>query len=869
METRVGRRWAVIAGLGVGLVLALRMAPGPRVATGEAPRILIGPQPDGAVVVPTNQVLHPAGKQITFPGRPNDLALSADGKSLAVLVHDAVLRIDLEHGAVAERVRAPNKGNSFAGIAYAPSGDRLYAAATTGGILRLGVDGAGRWTALEPIPTPREGTNPMPLPGGMAFTPDGQTLLVALSRDNALGRVDLATRQITRRIPVGVAPYGVVLSADGRRAYVSNWGGRRPRPADATAPSAGTETVADAKTGVASSGTVSEVDLETGTVARELVVGLHPCALALSRDGRLLFVANANSDTVSVVDTASGKAVETISVRPDERLPFGSAPNALALSADGDTLYVANGGNNAVAVIRLGRTSGGARARSELTGLIPTGWYPGALALSRDGRRLYVANVKGHGALAQRPGRKGHNSHDHLGSLSIIDLPDEATLARWTAQVARDNGMRDVLAARQSGERGAVPLPVPRRVGEPSVFKHVIYVIKENRTYDQILGDLGRGNGDASLCQFGREVTPNQHALAEEFATLDNFYCSGVLSADGHQWTDEAYVTDYLEKSFGGWPRSYPYEGDDPLAFAGSGFLWDNVLRHGLTFRDYGEMVHAQITPRTATWSDIWQDFKNGEGKVRIEARTEVLGLRPYIHPRCVGFPLVVSDQYRLEQFLKEFAAWEKDGKLPSLVMMLLPSNHTSGTRPGLPTPRAAVADNDLAVGRLVEAVSRSRYWKDTVIFTVEDDAQAGTDHVDGHRTVAFAISAYTRRGAVVSSLYNHTSMVRTIEQILGLPPMNQFDGAAALMTDCFTEKPDLTPYRARPNQIALDEINPPMAALRGPALHWARLSMRQDFSGLDRADEDTLNRIIWHATKGYDQPYPRVRGARREADGD
>jgi hypothetical protein len=394
------------------------------------------------------------------------------------------------------------------------------------------------------------------------------------------------------------------------------------------------------------------------------------------------------------------------------------------------------------------------------------------------------------------------------------------------------------------------------------VFKHVLYIIKENRTYDQVFGDLPQGDGDPSLVQFGREVTPNHHALVEQFALLDNFYCSGVLSADGHQWATEAYVTDYIEKSFGGFNRSYPYDGDDPMAYAASGFIWDKVLEKKLSLRVYGEFVQPRITPKNATWTDVWKDYTGGTRNVSIRADTEVEPLRPYLCPTYIGFPSTVPDVYRAREFLAELEGYEKRGDLPSFMIMLLPNDHTAGTRPEFPTPRAMVADNDLALGRIVEAVSKSRFWPETVIFVTEDDPQNGLDHVDGHRTVGMVISPYTPRGAVVHSNYNQISMVRTIELILGLGHMNQLDLAAEPMADCFTDRKDTRPYTALPNNVPLDQMNPPLGALRGPARYWAEKSLELDLDDVDRADEDTFNRILWHAAKGYDVPYPAARDA-------
>ena len=850
-------------------------------------RRTVGRQPDGRVIVPTNQVLDPAGFQVEFPGRPTDLALSSDGSTLAVMNRDSLVLVRVRDRAILQTLQLPEGGHTFVGIAWASDGSAIYTSGTKGVVNRFGIQG-GVATLMQSIRLPGPGGSGNPVPGGLALSADGRTLYVCLSRNNTLGVIDVEAAKLKAEIPVGVAPYGVAL-ANGK-AYVSNWGGRRPAEGDTVADTSGTPIVVDAATGVASTGTVSVVDLVEGKEAASIDVGLHPCGLALNQAASRLFVANANGDTVSVIDTAANRVVETISVAPAEALPFGSAPNALALSPNGRVLYVANGGNNALAVVQLGSPAGGVASEraSRVMGFIPTAWYPGSVRVSADGELIHVANVKGVGSLNTPTGRTGHlsealqyhglnqaevgtpkeylprNSHDALGSVSMISTPDDKELAHYTKRVANNNRQQFALANLQAKGSPGKPVPVPLRPGQRSVFEHVIYIIKENRTYDQILGDMPEGNGDPSLVHFGEEVTPNHHKLAREFVLLDNFYCSGVLSADGHQWTDEAYVTDYLEKSFGGFERSYPYWGGDALAYASSGFLWDNALRHGLTFRDYGEFVRADIEPADASWADIYADYLNGTDKVKIRARPGIHTVAPYMCPSYIGFPGKVQDVYRASEFIKELREFEARGELPNLIMMLLPNDHTSGTRPGIPTPRAAVADNDLALGRIVEAVSRSRFWPKTCIFVVEDDPQSGLDHVDGHRTIAFVVSPYTKRHAVDSANYNQISMVRTIELMLGLPPMNQFDLSAAPMASCFTNKPDLRPYKAVPNRIALDEMNPPLASLSGAQRYWAMKSLELPLDDIDEADEDTFNRILWHSVKGYDTPYPRWASVRR-----
>jgi YVTN family beta-propeller protein len=821
---------------------------------GGPERFFVGVQPDGRIVVPTNQVLRPAGRQVTFPGRPVDLALADGGKTLVVKNMRDLVFVDVASGKVTQKLALPAKAG-FSVVGLLVDGDRVYAsdAQRSVRVARRGRDGKYRW--LEPIPTRAPKVGGASHPAGMAFGAKGE-LWVTSTRGNNVQRIDLRAGKVVETVGVGVAPYTIVF-ARADRAYVSNWGGDPPKGGDPRGNSSGTPVRVDARTRVADDGTVSVLARERGAwrAVKSISVGLHPCGMALGPDRRRLYVANANSDTVSVIDTRTDKVVETIPCRPEARVPFGSGSNALALSPDGGTLYVANGTNNCLAVVGLARPGGGP---SKLLGLLPTGWYPGAVLLPAGGKTLFVANVKGHGSLSQpRPKEKGKNSHDHLGSVSMIDDPGPARLARYTKEVHENNRLAYSLAGLEKPRPGVRPVPVPARHGEPSVFKHVIYVIKENRTYDQVFGDVRAGNGEPRLCLFGEKVTPNHHALARQFTLFDNFYCSGVLSADGHSWADSAYVTDYLEKAFGGFTRSYPDDGKDPLAFPATGFLWDNALRRRKTLRVYGEFVaEGNYAPKGTTWSDFFNDYRNNTRKVKVTIRPNLKSLAPYTHPTYPYFPLLAPDVYRAQLFLEEFRAFERKGELPNLIVMSLPCDHTNGTRPGWPTPRAMVADNDLALGRIVEAVSKSKFWKETCLFVVEDDPQNGFDHVDAHRTVALVISPYTRRGFVDRTCYNQTGMVKTIELILGLPPMNQLDLSATPMRACFQDKADLRPYRCLPNRVPLDEMNRPLKAVRGRALHWARKSLELDLDHGDCADEETLNRILWHSVRG-EEPYP------------
>ncbi|MDB6075724.1 MAG: Phosphoesterase family protein [Verrucomicrobiaceae bacterium] len=833
----------------------------------------VGVQADGRILVPTNQILHPAGTQITFPGRPVDLVLSDDGETLIVKNSGDLVFIDVAKAKVVDVLTLVKKkigesiemGKIYTGMSVtglAATRDRIFATSSKDALMVADKQAAGgyKWTKSVTIPNAEVGGTPHP--AGLCLI-DNDTLWVTATRGNCVHRLDLGKGVISATVPTGIAPFTVCAPLPGKL-YVSNWGGDAPKPTDPQADSAKSMVRIDPRTSVANDGTVSVLALQDGSWknVKSITVGLHPSGMIASQKGGLVFVANASSDTVSVIDTVADEVVETISTRPEGRLPFGSGSNALALSPDGGTLYVANGTNNCLAVVTLGTKArevavADTPSTSVVRGLIPTGWYPGAIRVSPDGKRLFMANIKGHGGLAAlREKEKGRASGDFLGSVSIIDTPNEAQLAKYTAEVNCNNRLALSLAGMEPAREKAAPVPVPERHGEPSVFKHVLYVIRENKTYDQVFGDVKQGDGDESLCIFGEKVTPNAHALAREFTLFDNFYCSGAKSPDGHSWVNEAYVTDYLERSFGGFTRSYPYEGSDAVAFAPTGFLWDNALAHKLPFRNYGEFCKSTYTPKGAKWTDMYADYKNGTHTVQAKVEPNMQSLVPYTHPTWPGFPLHTPDVYRAKLFREELARYEKEGSFPSLLYVFLPQDHTSGTTPGYPTPRAMVADNDQGLGEIVEAVTKSRFWPETCIFVVQDDPQSGYDHVDGHRTVALVISPYTRRQHVDHTNYNQTGMVKTIELILGLPPMNQLDLSATAMRECFAVKADLTPYQARPAQVPLDEMNPPLSKLKGTAMKWAKKSIELDFDEEDEADDDTLNRIIWHSVKGS-KPYP------------
>jgi DNA-binding beta-propeller fold protein YncE len=809
----------------------------------------VGPAEDGGWIMPTGHKVRSAGQTSAFPGRPVDLVLSKDAKMLYVKDNKGIRVIGTEDFKIRQELSFPMKeGASMHGLALSHDGKRLYASTAQRNlhVAAINDEGTLKWKRAIELPGPKgpkkyESSHSL----GMALTRNGKVAYVCLSRNNTLGIVDLVAGKLVKQIDTGVAPYDVALSPDEKFAYVSNWGGRKPKAGDKTANSSGTPALIDER-GVAASGTVMKIDLENNGGLRETAVGLHPCAIALSADGETLYVANANSDTVSILQTKAFAVKQTLLVRPDPNLPFGSATNALFLSSDGKTLYACNGGNNALAVISL-------EGKAKVLGFIPTGWYPGAV--KSDGKRLFVANIKGEGSRTPKPGKLGWNTHQHRGTVSKIAIPDAAKLREYTAQVRADSRVPQILAALEKKRSGIKPVPVPRRWGESSVFEHVVYIIKENRTYDQVFGDIKESNAEPKLCIYGEKITPNLHALARQFVLLDNYYCNGVLSADGHAWAIEGNASDHFERQFGGFTRSYTF-GDDPLAYSSSGFLWDKVLLRGLSFRNYGEYNETKVVPAKATFKEIFDDHRNATGKIKFVDSIGIEALRRYSAAGCPGWNLHIPDQVRVDYFLKEFRAAEKKGEWQNLTIMHLPQDHTSGTKAGMPTPRAHVADNDLAVGRLVEAVSNSKFWPKTCIFIIEDDPQDGWDHVDGHRSVCFVLSPYSRRGKVISQFYNQTSVLHTMERILGVPPMNQIDALAPVMTACFSTKPDLTPYQALPANVKLDELNPPAKKLKGQARIWAEKSVSLDFSKPDAADEDTLNRILWFAAKGKEE-YP------------
>jgi DNA-binding beta-propeller fold protein YncE len=828
--------------------------------------IRVGPAGD-ATVVPTSQLLRPAGRTVEFPSRPVDLALSSDARFVYAKDDRGLVVVNVQTWEVVQQLKIA--GGSMVGLAISADARRLYL--TTAGAefveCSLAPDGTASIARRLTLPGPA-GKGPS-YPCGIALDRAGRRAFICLSMNNSLAEVDLnfgpdgapaGPPTLTREIPVGVAPYAVALTPDASHAVVSNWGGARAGAGDTTATSAGTPALVDAR-GVASSGGVSIIDLHAppDAPAPFVFTGRSASGLAIAPDGVTAYVANANDDTVSVVSIKESKLLRQILVKPDADLPWGSMPNALALSPDSHTLYAALAGNNALAVINLQADP------PSLTGLISTAWYPGAVATHASS--IFVANIKGVGSRDRRPSEAGYNSHRHRGVLQHIPVPDNAALGALTSRAREDAQIPRALKELERRERAqdTPPIPVPARPGDPSTIQHCVYIIKENRTFDQVFGAIGRGNADPSLCIYGRDVTPNQHKLADEYVLLDNYYCGGVLSADGHSWATEGNVTPYLERSFGGFTRSYTF-GDDPLTYSSSGFLWDSVLAAGHSFRNYGEFDYTHEKP-DSSFIQVWDDWLAARAanpgatrplKLNYEHNIGVLNLRRYSNPDYPGWNLDIPDQVRADVFLAELPRFVAENSFPSLVVIYLPNDHTSGTAEGSPTPRAQVADNDLALGRIVEGLTKTPFWPRMAIFINEDDPQDGFDHVDGHRSTCLVVSPYSRQlGKPVSDFYNQSSVVHTIWRILGITAQNQTSALAPLMHACFIPTPDNAPFTALPATIDLREMNPRKSTLAPRARELAEQSEALALDKPDQADEDTLNRILWHAARGIDTPYP------------
>jgi YVTN family beta-propeller protein len=812
--------------------------------------VAIGKQAGGFFLLPPNQLLRPWGEQTVISGRPVDMTYDSQRRVLAVLNTRSILLLDGSTGTKVAEI--PARSTSYAGIAYRPGDRELWASETT----RTGPDSI-LITKISEVGMPGESTriglNGHPLPTGIAFSPDGRLAYVAFSRSNTLAIIDADTLELREEINVGMAPFGVVVDKDS--VFVSNRGGRRAGPGDTVAPSSGSSVVTDPVTGASTSGTVSVVDMRQGSV-REVAVGLAPSQLTAGPDGKLVAVANGHADSVSILDTAT-LARSDIKIPTFPEAALGSQPTSLAFSADGTTLYVGCGGNNAIAVLRQNA------GKWQVAGAIPTAWFPSAVALAADGS-LRVLNIKGVGNTDNKKG--GFNSRVYEGSLERIPAPAPAQLAAGTREVRAANSPKFAPAG------GIANLP---SLG----LQHVFLIVKENRTYDQLLGDIAKANGDPKLVMYGRDITPNHHALAEKFVVLDNFHTGGAISFDGHQWLMQGFVSDYVERAFAASPRGYAYNMADALVVAPTGFFWQAAAKP-LSLRIYGEFqLSARWDPvrqntvdvneaDNLSWTEYWNAYKENRWQTIVGSRSGVPALAPYASKRYPYPTLAINDQIRAEEYLREFDERERSGEIPQLSIISLNSDHTNGTSPKVPRPRAMVADNDLALGRIVERISKSNVWANSLILVTEDDAQDGVDHVDGHRTIGLAIGPHVRRDVVDSNHYNHTSMIRTIQEIFRIPQRTRALESARPMTSIFTATADLTPYEKLVPKVALDEMNPPVTALAGRQLWAAKQSLAMNFKAIDDAPAETLNKILWWDAKGWNTPYPQFARSKERSDG-
>ncbi|MBP1665280.1 MAG: beta-propeller fold lactonase family protein [Bacteroidetes bacterium] len=834
------------------------------------------------IQLPYNRFIQPAGTQIFFgdasvESHALDAALSPDQKWLAVEERTSIVFISTQNHSVRFVLRnnfhpdLRGGSNTYSGIIWHDNSGLPEVYWSAVGRDDRSFVASAKWDGTKAdfariIEYKKTPPADIALPNEILIRKESNRdyLYVVLNGNNKVIKQDLITGDTIWVTDPGVAPYGITLAAG--KLYVTNWAGRHPLESDTEVAGIpwGRARVNNSAGGSTREGSVTVIDPKTGAIIKELLVGLHPNEIISDRTGRYVYVTNSNSDNVSVINTLIDEITETISVRlqPEINPFFGDSPNGLCLSADNRYLYVANGMDNALAVIRLsGRAARrGTGERSLVAGFIPTGAYPSAISLSPLDI-LYVSNLEASGARMglNHSSTKNliYNSHNMEASISVIPVPDARKLKAYTDTVIAINDLSRATLAREAPRVGVKPKPVPDRIGEPSVFKHVVYIIKENRTYDQVLGDMKQGNGDPGLCTYGFNITPNTHKLCEEFMLLDNFHVSGKCSAEGHQWTDASIVTDYIEKNMRAWFRSYAHVQTDALVYAPTGFIWDNAMSHAKTVRIYGE-ASVPVIENDLKWADIYKKYKNGE-KVEFYNHTTIEPVKKILSQTYPSYGShEFSDMMRADILIRELKEYEAmpGDLLPELMIVALPNDHTAGIRPGCPTPKAMVADNDAALGKIVEAFTRSRFWENTVIFVVEDDSQSGYDHVSAYRTVALVISPYSRLKKTISTYYTQPSMVRTIEQILGMAPMNIQDAIANPMTECFTSVPDRTPYTALPPNIPLDEMNPQLNTLKGKALHYAKMSLLPEFDGIDSGNDDLLNRILWFAEKG-NAPYP------------
>jgi YVTN family beta-propeller protein len=859
----------------------------------------VGTQYNEGLQISDNQMIKPIGDRlVSNNGKLMGSSVSPDGRFLAATSADKSIALqifDLQSYKLIWTVGTASGANQKLsdgtvgqeGPTFSPDGKFLWLPEATG-LTRFPVNPDGTLGAGVKVSIPTSGGK-QALTGKAVYSPDGATVYAAVNGQNTVVAIDAASGTITQTWNVGIAPRD--LQFVGNRLYVSNEGGRTAVAGDTTMNSYGTQVPADGFLGTSTTGTVSVIDTANPAAAVGSVgVGLHPTAMYL--DGTTLYVANTNSDTVSVIDTASDKVVQTISTQPWAMSTVGYEPTGITVV--NGRLLVTLGRANAVAVFAVDKDP---RSPASLVGLLPTDYYPQAIANANG--QVVVTNTRGIDArgpeLTFNKGQgtvsaTGHGTHSTTGSLTRFALPSDKDIAKYTATVFAENGWTDSSVQQANGQKAAA-VPVPARVGDPSTIKHVFLLVKENRTYDQVYGDMPQGNGDATLAQFGQKVTPNQHALASQFGLYDNTYDIGTNSAEGHNWLMQGDNPAYTETSAGEYTRSYDTE-DDVLGHQRSGFLWTAVQQAGGTAKNFGEFTQFETKPATATWQNYYcttKDVMAGGDPAQLTAPTikqdtesPIPSLNTITNHDYPKFDTAIPDIYRYETWKQDF---EKNGPA-SLNMLWLSSDHTGGTA----DPEAQVADNDLAVGKIVDEISHSSYWDSSAIFVLEDDSQDGADHVDGHRSPVQVISPWAQHGTTDSTFYSQISVVRTIEQILGAQPLNEKVAAATPMYSAFAKKADDTPYTAVGNQVPLTEgvvtapscgldtlgqtgaaaakVNADAAAKasvpaseKEVAAKWEKWAEGMALTGNgaipDEADPALMNRWTWYQTHNWTTPYP------------
>eukprot|EP01133_Synstelium_polycarpum_P011158 gene11158-12998_t len=751
------------------------------------------------ILLPNGWSLSPAGRSLPLGDLPLNIQLSRSGKLLAVTNNgqgkQTLQLIDPKKESLLDQVPI---GKSWYGLQFSADDKTLYVSGGNDNIILAYALAGQKLGKADTIRLGKAWPKEKISPTGIAVDEQKAVLYTVTKEDNALYVVDLKTKQVLQKISLGHEAYSCILSADRSELYISLWGGDK----------------------------IAVYEVKAQKITKEISTESHPNELLLSKNGNILFCANANSNSVSVIDLKQDKVIESISASLYPTRLTGSTTNALTLSANGKTLYIANADNNCLAVFDVSSPG-----KSQAKGFIPTGWYPTSLKTS--GNKILVANGKGFSSMANPNGpqpvkkddsdyQKGSTEKKDVqyigglfkGSLSFIDQPGPDQLKAYSAQVYANTPFN---RSKEAEAPGNAEMVIPRKPGQLSPIKHVFYIIKENRTYDQVLGDMKEGNGDSSLCIFPEKVTPNHHALAREFVLLDNFYVDAEVSADGHNWSTAAYANDFVEKtwpiSYGGRGGNYDFEGSRKIAYPKDGFIWDYCKRAGLSYRSYGEFAD--------------------HGKANIKS------LEGHICTASPGFNMDIKDVERVRIWKKDFDSLLAINAVPQFSTIRLSNDHTSGQKKGKLSPVAAVADNDLALGQLIEHLSHSPLWKESAVFVLEDDAQNGPDHIDAHRSPAFVISPYIKKGSVNHTMYSTSGILRTMELILGLPPMSQYDAAAVPLYDCFTSKADFSTYTAKAAQVDLEQRN--MASNKS-----SERSEKWNFAKEDSAPDLDLNEVIW-----------------------